>query len=87
MRLLAKPNQLDHPRLAVIVGKKTVALASSRNYIKRVLREIFRLHQDRFGAWDIVILARKGFDSSVFDLVEQEFMQLISDLQNKLVQK
>jgi ribonuclease P protein component len=84
LRVLVKPNQLDHPRLAVIVGKKTVAHATSRNYIKRVLREIFRLHQDSLGEWDIVILARKGFSSDAFGRVELDFMQLIGDLQKKL---
>jgi ribonuclease P protein component len=84
LRVLVKPNQLDHSRLAVIVGKKTVAHATSRNYIKRALREIFRLHQDHFGGWDIVILVRKGFSSDSFGRVQLDFMQLIGDLQKKL---
>jgi ribonuclease P protein component len=84
LRVLVKPNQLDHARLAVIVGKKTVAHATSRNYIKRALREMFRLHQDRFGGWDIVILVRKGFSSDSFGRVQLDFMQLIGDLQKKL---
>lgn len=84
LRVLVKPNQLGHPRLAVIVGKKTVAQATSRNYIKRTLREMFRTHQDRLGEWDIVILVRKSFHRGMFSDVEQDFLRLTTDLKNKL---
>lgn len=82
--MLVKPNQLHHPRVLIIVGKKTAALATSRNYIKRALREMFRLHQDRFAGWDIVILARKEFARGSFAQVEGDFMRLVADLHAKL---
>jgi ribonuclease P protein component len=46
---------MQHARLGLIVGKKSVARASSRNRIKRVVRERFRQAQDRLPAVDLVV--------------------------------
>ncbi|SFF25250.1 ribonuclease P protein component [Fontimonas thermophila] len=53
-------NALGHPRLGLAIARKSVALATQRNRIKRVIRESFRMHQHELGALDIVILARPG---------------------------
>lgn len=82
--MLAKPNELGHPRLAVVVGKKTVALAADRNYIKRTLREAFRLQQGRMGDLDIVVLVHKRFTRNEVDQVQQELLMLVERLQKRL---
>jgi len=87
LRILAKPNERNHPRFTGIVRKKTVAHAVSRNYIKRSLREIFRQHQNRFDSLDIVVLAHKSFNGNAFHQVEEEFLRLIDNLQKRLVQR
>jgi ribonuclease P protein component len=58
--LLARNNDLDHPRLGLVIGKKSVKLAVERNRLKRQIRESFRLSQDHLVGWDIVVVARKG---------------------------
>ncbi len=58
MLLLATPNQLDHPRLGLIVSRKACARAVGRNRIKRTTRESFRLHQAQLGNGDIIAMAR-----------------------------
>ena len=58
--LLARANGLEHPRLGLVIGKKSVKLSVERNRLKRLMRESFRLHQDSLVGWDIVIVARKG---------------------------
>ncbi|KAF1070365.1 MAG: Ribonuclease P protein component [Pseudomonas citronellolis] len=58
--LLARENDLDHPRLGLVIGKKNVKLAVERNRLKRLIRESFRHHQDSLVGLDIVIIARKG---------------------------
>lgn len=58
--LLARENQLDHPRLGLVIGKKSVKLSVERNRLKRQIRESFRLNQDNLVGWDIVVVARKG---------------------------
>lgn len=40
------------------MGKKHIRLAVSRNRIKRVVRESFRLHARELGALDVVVLCR-----------------------------
>ncbi|WP_286785714.1 MULTISPECIES: ribonuclease P protein component [Pseudomonas] len=58
--LLARDNDLDHSRLGLVIGKKSVKLSVERNRLKRQIRESFRLNQDSLVGWDIVIVARKG---------------------------
>ena len=58
--LLAHENQLEHPRLGLVIGKKSVKLSVERNRLKRQIRESFRLNQDNLVGWDIVVVARKG---------------------------
>lgn len=83
LRIIAKPNGRDFPRLAVIVAKKTVLHATARNYIKRVLREIFRLNQAHVGELDVVVLVRKSFSCGAYGLVEQDFLGLIEQLKKR----
>lgn|SRR5690554_3747387 len=58
--LLVRENDLPHPRIGLVIGKKSVKLSVQRNRIKRQLRETFRLHQMDLSGWDIVVIARKG---------------------------
>jgi ribonuclease P protein component len=87
LRVLAKPNELNHPRFTGIIRKKTASHAVTRNYIKRSLREIFRRHQHLFGSLDIVILAHKTFTGKAFHQIEEEFLRLMDDVQDKLLRR
>ena len=87
LRILAKPNELNHPRFTGIIRKKTAPHAVSRNYIKRSLREIFRRHQHLFNSLDIVVLAHKSFTGIEFHRVEEELLRLMDNLQKRLVRK
>ncbi|QLF93543.1 ribonuclease P protein component [Pseudomonas sp. ABC1] len=58
--LLARRNDLQRPRLGLVIGKKSVKLSVERNRIKRQIRETFRLQQTGLVGWDVVIIARKG---------------------------
>ncbi len=57
--LLAINNELTHPRLGLAIAKKNIRLAVDRNYLKRTIRENFRMQQQQLGTMDIVVLARK----------------------------
>ena len=78
-----KPNILGRPRLGLIVGKKTAKLAVWRNYMKRVLRELFRLNQHQLPILDLVIQVQKPFKKADFLQVQQEFEQLVRKLATK----
>lgn len=58
--ILASGNQLGFPRLGLVIAKKNVRTAVSRNRVKRVVRETFRCSQDSLAGLDYVVLARKG---------------------------
>jgi ribonuclease P protein component len=56
--VLARPNDLKHPRLGMAISKRRVRFAVTRNRIKRIVRENFRLTQQNTCA-DYVVMAGK----------------------------
>ncbi|WXL25908.1 ribonuclease P protein component [Ectopseudomonas mendocina] len=78
--LLARNNELDHPRLGLVIGKKSVKLSVERNRLKRQIRESFRLSQDSLVGWDIVVIARKGLG----DLENAELARQFAKLWKRL---
>ena len=68
--LLARKNDLDHPRLGLVIAKKNVKFAYQRNFIKRQLREYFRQHSETLGNYDLVLLTRRDIASlSKIDII------------------
>lgn len=56
--LYARPNRSGINRVGITAGKK-LGHAVVRNRVRRRLREIYRLNEDRFTpGWDIVVVAR-----------------------------
>ena len=66
-------SNLGYPRLGIVVGKKLVRRAHDRNYIKRVLREMFRLRSQDCAPVDMVIRVHKAFGPADFIQLESEF--------------
>ena len=60
--LLAIKNKYENPRLGLTIAKKRVKKASSRNRLKRLIRETFRLRQHQLPNIDIVVMAKNGAD-------------------------
>ncbi len=58
--ILARPNELGHPRLGFVISKKNVRRAVKRNRVRRIIRESFRLNQHNLPAVDMIVLARPG---------------------------
>lgn len=58
--ILSRDNGLGYPRLGLAISKKRVSQAVSRNRIKRVIRESFRLHQGVLPSVDLVVMAGKA---------------------------
>lgn len=57
---LIKPTELPHCRLGLVIAKKNLRQAVRRNYVKRIMRELFRCHQSPLPAHDIVFIAGKN---------------------------
>ena len=67
-----------HPRLGLVVAKKVAKRAHERNYMKRVLREWFRLHKQQLPAQSIVVRAKIKFEQEDFQAVWQEMQRLLN---------
>lgn len=74
------PNGNTSARLGLIVTKKTAKGAVQRNYMRRVLRELFRLNQHQLPALDVVIQVQKVFKKPDFFEIKQEFDALCKKL-------
>lgn len=80
LTLLARVNNLEHPRLGITISKKNVRLAHERNRLKRHIRESFRLRQQQLPAIDIIAIGKKNADN----LTNQQLAQTLDKLWNKL---
>ena len=67
--LYAKKNRLGINRVGITVSKK-LGGAVVRNRVRRRLREVYRLHEDRFlPGYDLVVVARsRAIDANFQDL-------------------
>jgi ribonuclease P protein component len=79
-----QPNALQRARLGLVVGKKTSKLAVSRNYMRRVLREFFRLNQHEVCHVDLIIRVQKKFGKVNFIQIKQDFHMLILKLNQRV---
>lgn len=59
--VLARPNERSVARLGLTISRRAAKRAVSRNRLKRLARESFRMHR-QLPPWDFVILARTGAD-------------------------
>ena len=56
--VLARKNDLAHPRLGLAISKKCAKRAVDRNRIKRLFRESFRLNQHKLPCVDIIAMCK-----------------------------
>jgi ribonuclease P protein component len=54
------PNQLDHARLGLIVGKQHLRRAVDRNRVRRIIRDSFRLQKDLLKGLDLIVMIRSN---------------------------
>lgn len=74
--LYARPNRLGINRVGITVGKK-LGRAVIRNRVRRRLREIYRLNEDKFTAgWDIVVVARSRCICADFRKLTDAYLSL-----------
>ena len=73
-------NPLEHPRVGLVISKKITRLSVHRNYMRRVLRELFRKNKSKFRNIDLIIRPQKSFCAKNFDEIVQEFDMLVGRL-------
>lgn len=81
--VLYRKNELEVPRLGLIVSKKSAKRAHDRNRFKRVTRESFRLLQHRLPFVDIVVMSRAHIaeveNKYLFDELEYVWKRIAKD--------
>ena len=81
--LQSENNTLGHARLGLVVGKKAAKRANKRNYMKRVIREWFRLHQHELPAKDFVVRVRVMFEREQYREVCKQLAELMLPREGK----
>jgi len=64
-------------RLAVIIGKKVAKKATSRNLLRRRLKEILKKHSSQLVGWDLILIAKP-------ELAKNNFTELTELLEKAL---
>ena len=74
--LYARKNRTGTNRVGITVSKK-LGKAHIRNRIRRRLREVYRLNEEKFQpGWDIVIVARSKALDAPFDQLAKSYLAL-----------
>lgn len=74
--LYARKNHTATNRVGVTVSKK-LGGAVTRNRVRRRLREVYRLNEDRFcPGWDIVVVARSRCIDADFGKLQSAYLSL-----------
>lgn len=72
--LYARKNRTHSNRVGITVGKK-LGGAVVRNRVRRRLREVYRLNEERFSpGWDIVVVARSRSVNADFATLTQAYL-------------
>ena len=74
--LYARRNRTNTNRVGITVSKK-LGKAHIRNRVRRRLREVYRLNEDKFQpGWDIVVVARSKAIDAPFDKLTKGYLAL-----------
>ncbi len=74
--LYARPNRTGMNRVGITAGKK-LGKAVVRNRVRRRLREVYRLNEDKFKpGWDIVVVARSRCITASFEKLTDSYLSL-----------
>lgn len=79
MRIFCALNNLEHARVGLIVGKKVAKQAYRRNYMKRRLREWFRLNRHRLPEKDWIFHVTSAFDRQTFVHLEEQLLKILQN--------
>ncbi|KPC50199.1 ribonuclease P protein component [Amantichitinum ursilacus] len=82
-QVLVRPNTGVSARLGLVVGKKTDKRAVARNYMKRTIRETFRLHAHTLHGLDLVVRTRQGFNRREGAAARAELLELFARIRRR----
>ena len=77
-QLFSKPGSGDSARLGLVVAKKVAKRAVARNYMKRSIREQFRLCRADLPPLDFVVRVRRSFGRQQSAAARQQLASLFA---------
>lgn len=80
VRVFWRFNECNYPRIGISISKKNINKAVSRNKLKRIIKESFRLNYTHLPAIDIVLVVKRGADSQTTELFFNELNEKWSEL-------
>ncbi len=75
-----RPNTLETARLGVVVAKKLAKRATTRNLVKRIVRDIFRRERVTLPACDLVIRLHASIHDATRADLNRDARQLLERL-------
>jgi ribonuclease P protein component len=75
-----KPNDTDVSRLGLVVSKRIHKRANKRNYMKRIIRELFRHEVVNWTSYDVVVRVQKYFTQDDYIEIKKEFQDITQKL-------
>lgn len=82
-QVLVRPNTGVSARLGLVVGKKTDKRAVGRNYMKRTIRETFRLNAAQLHGLDLVVRTRQRFTRRDGAEARAELLELFARIRRR----
>ncbi|MGX8796505.1 ribonuclease P protein component [Fusibacter sp. JL298sf-3] len=74
--LYAIPNKVGYCRLGLSISKK-VGNSVTRNRVRRLIKEVYRLHCPENKNYDYIVIARVNASKAVYKDVEKSFLNLL----------
>jgi len=74
--ILVTTNSQSNGRLGLAIAKKRVKLAVQRNRIKRLIREHFRLNNNKLPNVDMVVMVKSGIDQLENEQINHQLIKI-----------
>jgi ribonuclease P protein component len=84
---MARANSLDYPRIGLAISKKNIKFSHQRNYIKRLIRESFRLRQNELPKMDFIVFAMRLVEGQLGRIYKSELRKEIDEIWFKWANK
>jgi ribonuclease P protein component len=78
------PGRLPYHRIGIVISRATEPLSSRRNYLRRVIREVYRRDANQLTAnCDIIFKLRRRPDKCCYQLIKQDFFNFCKKVNQK----
>lgn len=67
----------EHARLGMVVSKRTISKSVSRNFAKRLIRELFRLNSSKLPPLDFIVRIRRNLTHDFAIEAKEALLQLM----------